>query len=45
MCWDCHRETPHGRVRSLSAVPNAQVPQLPSTVPNWFKNKFITPEQ
>lgn len=21
-CWDCHRETPHGRVTSLSSVPN-----------------------
>ncbi|RAX57668.1 cytochrome c nitrite reductase small subunit [Helicobacter monodelphidis] len=22
-CWDCHKEVPHGRVRSLSATPNA----------------------
>jgi cytochrome c nitrite reductase small subunit len=22
-CWSCHRETPHGAVRSLSAAPNA----------------------
>lgn len=21
-CWDCHREVPHGRVNSLSSVPN-----------------------
>ena len=21
-CWDCHREVPHGRVRSLSATPD-----------------------
>jgi cytochrome c nitrite reductase small subunit len=26
-CWDCHREVPHGRVRSLSAYPDARVPQ------------------
>jgi cytochrome c nitrite reductase small subunit len=30
-CWDCHRETPHGSVRSLSAVPNVFQPRLPST--------------
>jgi cytochrome c nitrite reductase small subunit len=22
-CWDCHREVPHGKVRSLSATPNS----------------------
>lgn len=29
-CWECHRETPHGRVNSLSSVPWARVP-LPSS--------------
>lgn len=29
-CWDCHREVPHGRVRSLSATPGVFQPQLPS---------------
>ena len=28
-CWDCHRETPHGRGRSLSATPGVMRPQLP----------------
>jgi cytochrome c nitrite reductase small subunit len=28
-CWDCHREVPHGRVRSLSAVPTVFQPRLP----------------
>jgi len=28
-CWDCHREVPHGRVRSLSATPRISSPQLP----------------
>lgn len=37
-CWDCHRETPHGRVNSLSAVPFARVPMLTSPVPGWLKN-------
>lgn len=25
-CWECHRETPHGRVNSLSSLPYARVP-------------------
>ncbi len=28
-CWDCHREVPHGRVRSLAATPGVFQPQLP----------------
>ncbi len=28
-CWDCHRETPHGRVNSLSAAPGEMRPTLP----------------
>ena len=28
-CWDCHRETPHGAVRSLSTAPEIFRPQLP----------------
>ena len=39
-CWECHRETPHGRVNSLSAVPNARVPLLKSPVPEWM-NRII----
>lgn len=26
LCWDCHREVPHGRVHSLSATPHAIIP-------------------
>ena len=29
-CWDCHRETPHGSVTSLSATPGVFQPRLPS---------------
>lgn len=36
-CWDCHRETPHGRVNSLSSVPYARVPVQGSPVPDWLK--------
>lgn len=37
-CWECHREVPHGRVNSLSSVPNAKVPLPESPVPDWIKN-------
>jgi len=36
-CWDCHRETPHGRVNSLSSAPNARAPLPESPVPDWMK--------
>jgi cytochrome c nitrite reductase small subunit len=28
-CWECHRETPHGLVQSLSSAPDARRPALP----------------
>lgn len=28
-CWDCHRQVPHGSVRSLSATPRVMRPALP----------------
>lgn len=37
VCWECHREVPHGRVNSLSSVPYAKVPLPESPVPNWMK--------
>lgn len=40
LCWDCHRETPHGTVRSLSAAPHALVDRLPSVMPDWL-NRFL----
>lgn len=36
-CWDCHREVPHGRVNSLTSVPNARVPLPSSPVPGWLR--------
>ncbi len=36
LCWECHRETPHGRVNSLAAVPYARVPQPSPIVPPWI---------
>ena len=37
-CTECHRETPHGRVNSLSSVPNAQLPLPDSPVPDWLRS-------
>ncbi len=37
-CWECHREVPHGRVNSLSSVPNAQIPIESSNTPSWLKD-------
>jgi cytochrome c nitrite reductase small subunit len=28
-CWECHRDVPHGSVRSLSATPGVFQPRLP----------------
>lgn len=39
-CWDCHRETPHGRVNSLTSAPYARVPQLSSPVPEWIEESL-----
>jgi cytochrome c nitrite reductase small subunit len=37
-CWDCHKEVPHGKNRSLSSTPHAIVPKLESPVPDWLKS-------
>lgn len=39
-CWECHREVPHGRVKSLSSAPNAHIPNTRKPIPNWI-NKLI----
>ena len=36
-CWDCHRETPHGKVNSLTSTPFARTPQLSEPYPEWIK--------
>src|SRR3989339_1111054 len=33
LCWHCHRETPHGSLRSLSSNPYARVPTTESMIP------------
>jgi cytochrome c nitrite reductase small subunit len=36
-CWDCHRETPHGRVRGLAAVPYEHIPLPGRVTPVWLE--------
>ncbi len=36
-CWECHRETPHGKVKGLSSTPFARVPLPESPIPAWLK--------
>lgn len=38
-CWECHRETPHGRVNSLASAPNARVPLPSSPLPDWLTGR------
>jgi cytochrome c nitrite reductase small subunit len=40
LCWDCHREVPHGRVNSIASTPYARVPKLNPILPEWL-NKFL----
>jgi cytochrome c nitrite reductase small subunit len=37
LCWECHRDTPHGRVNSLASVPYARVPILSPVTPDWLE--------
>ncbi len=41
-CTGCHRETPHGRVHSLSSVPYARVPLPEAVTPEWLKKMMRT---
>lgn len=36
LCWDCHREVPHGRVKGRSSTLDAHVPTLSSPSPGWL---------
>lgn len=37
VCWDCHRNVPHGGRSNLAATPDAKVPMPDSPVPNWLQ--------
>ena len=37
VCWDCHRNVPHGGRSNLAATPDAKVPLPDSPVPSWLQ--------
>lgn len=41
-CWDCHRNVPHTRSRSLSSTPDARVPLPKSNVPKWLEKMMVS---
>lgn len=44
-CWDCHRETPHGRIHSLSSTPYARgISSVKSAIPEWL-DKYVSSEK
>jgi cytochrome c nitrite reductase small subunit len=44
VCWDCHRNVPHGTTRSLAATPHSLVQRLPRLTPGWLRNLFSREE-
>jgi cytochrome c nitrite reductase small subunit len=39
LCWDCHREVPHGRVHSEASTMNSIIPGGKTKIPDWIKSK------
>lgn len=39
LCWDCHRDVPHGTVRGAASIPNARVPVPQSPMPDWLRQQ------
>lgn len=37
-CWDCHRLTPHDRIKGLNSTPFTRAPLLKSPVPEWLQS-------
>ncbi len=40
LCFECHRDVPHGTVRSLAATPHARVPVPQSPMPDWLQERL-----
>ncbi|WP_232834943.1 cytochrome c nitrite reductase small subunit [Pleomorphovibrio marinus] len=51
LCWECHREVPHGKTRSLSSVGHqiepirAHAPPDLEVIPNWLKETMKQEKQ
>lgn len=37
LCWDCHREVPHGAITSPASVPYTNVPLPEAPIPDWLR--------
>lgn len=37
LCWGCHRNVPHGRLRSEASAVNNIVPNVKPLIPEWIK--------
>jgi len=40
LCWDCHTETPHGKMSSLSSTPGSIIPDKSPNVPEWLVDEI-----
>jgi cytochrome c nitrite reductase small subunit len=45
LCWDCHREVPHGTVNSLASTPYARVPVPNPVTPAWLRDYIESSQQ
>jgi cytochrome c nitrite reductase small subunit len=45
LCWDCHREVPHGTVNSLASTPYARVPAPGPVTPTWLRSYVETSKE
>ena len=45
LCWECHREVPHSRVRGLNSAPHSPVPiidEMGENTPQWIQDLIKT---
>lgn len=40
LCWDCHTETPHGKMSSLSSTPGSLIPTKSKNIPEWLQEQI-----
>jgi cytochrome c nitrite reductase small subunit len=40
LCWDCHREVPHGRIKGLTTTPEAEIQLRSRPLPEWLRRQL-----
>lgn len=45
LCWECHRDVPHGTVNNLSSAPYARAPKIKGETPQWLKELLPSVEK